>query len=154
MLARRSVLFFVYSSATLLGITAIAKILSAGGDAHILLVQDPVLLMPYRYLFYIVGTCELFVAFHCVFGTRSGLKVALLAGLSTSLLAYRVGVWWLGFKKPCPCLGNLTDALHISPEGAGIMMKIVLAYLLFGSYLSLMWLRREQQGASDGTADL
>jgi hypothetical protein len=46
-------------------------------------------------------------------------------------------------------LGNLTDALHISPQTGDIAMKIILAYLLIGSYATLFWLWR-QRGKAEG----
>ena len=51
----------------------------------------------------------------------------------------RFGLWWMGWHKPCNCLGNLTDALHLSPQTADNIMKVVLAYLLIGSYGLLFW---------------
>jgi hypothetical protein len=50
---------------------------------------------------------------------------------------------WVGWHKPCSCLGNLTDALHIPPQTADTAMKIILAYLLIGSYGNLFWLWRQ-----------
>jgi cbb3-type cytochrome oxidase subunit 3 len=41
-------------------------------------------------------------------------------------------------------LGNLTDALHIPPQAADTAMKIILAYLLIGSYATLFWLWRQR----------
>jgi hypothetical protein len=46
------------------------------------------------------------------------------------------------------CLGNLTYALNISPQKADTAMKIILAYLLIGSYASLSWLWRQRRKAS------
>ena len=45
----------------------------------------------------------------------------------------------MGWHKPCGCLGNLTDALGISPETADTVAKVLLAYLLIGSYALLVW---------------
>jgi len=42
-------------------------------------------------------------------------------------------------------MGNLTDALHIPPQIADTAMKIILAYLLIGSYASLFWLWRQHR---------
>ena len=36
-------------------------------------------------------------------------------------------------------MGNLTDALHLEPEVADNLMKVILAYLLLGSYSLLVW---------------
>ena len=63
-----------------------------------------------------------------------------LAWLGTIILGYRIGLLWIRYNKPCSCMGSLTDALHIKPETADTIMKIVLAYLLILSYGTLMWL--------------
>jgi hypothetical protein len=46
-------------------------------------------------------------------------------------------------------MGSLTDTLHISPVVADNIMKVVLAYLLIGSYVTLFWLWR-QHGKAEG----
>jgi len=56
-------------------------------------------------------------------------------------VVYRLGLWWMHWHRPCSCLGNLTDALHISPQVADNVMKVLLAYLLIGSYGLLIWKR-------------
>ena len=71
--------------------------------------------------------------------------MGLVVWLATSFLVYRIGLVWVGYKKPCPCLGNLTDALHIPPQTADTAMKIILAYLLIGSYATLFWLWRQRK---------
>jgi hypothetical protein len=60
-------------------------------------------------------------------------------------LVYRLGLWWMDWHRPCNCLGNLTDALHISPQAADNVMKVLLAYLLIGSYALLSWHWRQKQ---------
>lgn len=82
---------------------------------------------------------ELTVALVCFFANRMAAQVGLLAWLATNLVVYRLGLIWLG-QKPCSCLGNLTDALHIPPQIADTTMKIILGYLLLGSYTTLFWL--------------
>jgi hypothetical protein len=76
----------------------------------------------------------------------------LVAWLATSLLAYRIGLVAVGYHRPCPCLGNLTDALHIPPQIADTAMKIILAYLLIGSYATLFWLWRQHRKVASSAA--
>jgi hypothetical protein len=76
----------------------------------------------------------------CIFSKRTWLPAGLLAWLATSFLIYRIGLVAIGYHRPCHCLGNLTDALHIPPQTADTAMKIILAYLLLGSYATLFWL--------------
>ena len=141
---------FLWSAGALLLTTAIGKLVSASGSAHILKTSDPVLFLPFRDVFWIVGTIELFVAFVCFFGKRIQVQAGLLAWLSTSFLLYRFGLLYVGYHKPCSCMGqgNLIDALHITPQTADTMMKFVLGYLLVGSYATLIWLWKKNAKSS------
>ena len=97
----------------------------------------------------VVGGLELVVALVCFFSKRVYLQAGLVAWLTTNFVMYRLGLLWVGYHKPCPCLGNLTDMLHISSQTADTAMKIILAYLLIGSYATLFWLwRRRKKPAS------
>jgi hypothetical protein len=140
--------FFVNSAAVLLLLVAISKIVSANGDARVLSNLDPIFSVSFRSFFYFAGTIELFIAFFCLFGHRTVWKVGILALLSTIFLIYRLGLMWIGYSKPCPCLGNLMGALHIQPETAETVVKIILTYLLIGSYGSLFWLWRQRKRAA------
>ncbi len=126
---------------------AIAKLISSEGGAHILQKPDPILAISFQHVFWIVGTIELAVALTCLFSRQLHLQAGLLAWLATSFVAYRLGLVWVGWHKPCSCLGNLTDVLHISPQTADVAIKIILAYLLIGSYATLFWLWRQKRKA-------
>jgi hypothetical protein len=149
---RKLISFFVYSAGVLLAITAIAKLIGSEGSARILQNSDPILAISFRHIFWIVGTLELSVALVCFFGKRVGLKAYLVAWLATGFLVYRFGLMLVGYHKPCSCLGNLTDALHIPPPMADTAMKIILAYLLIGSYATLFWLWRQRKKSAPAPA--
>jgi len=100
----------------------------------------------------LIGGLECIIALVCFFSRWLELKAGLLAWLATSFLFYRLGLIWVGYHKPCSCLGNLTDALHIAPQTADTAMKIVLAYLLIGSYATLFWLWRQKRKTVSATA--
>jgi hypothetical protein len=136
---------FLYSAAIVLLLTAIAKFISSAGHVKILLRFDPLTEFQFRNLFRIAGSIEIAVALACIFSKRAWLSAGLVAWLSTSFLAYRIGLVLLGWHRPCSCLGNLTDALHIPPQTADTAMKIILAYLLIGSYTTLFWLWRQKR---------
>jgi hypothetical protein len=90
---------------------------------------------------------EFVIAFFCLFGRQITLNAVLVAWVASNLAVYRFGLWWIGYHKPCNCLGNLTDALHISARVADTGMKIVLGYLLIGSLAILFWLWRQRRRA-------
>lgn len=140
-------------------ITGAAKLISAVGEASILQASDPILGIQFRYVLGVTGLLELLVALLCFIGRRVGFQAWLVAWLATCFLVYRLGLLWLGYQKPCSCLGNLTDAMQITPQTADNWMKVVLAYLLFGNYMTACWvwrdnakLQRQQLGGISVTA--
>ena len=138
---------FLYSAAVILVFTSVAKFVSSAGSAKILLQRDPITGFQFENLFRIVGGIEVVVALVCIFSKRILLSAGLVAWLATSFLAYRTGLVAVGYHRPCSCLGNLTDALHIPPQTADTAMKIILAYLLIDSYATLFWLWRQRKKA-------
>jgi len=136
--------FFVKSAGVLLIATATAKLVSALGHAKILEVLDPVLRISYRGLFFAVGGIELAVAVYSLVGRKPVVQLCLIAWLATNFLIYRLALLALGWQKPCGCLGNLTDAIHVPPGTADLILKAGLLYMLVGSYVALycLWSRR------------
>jgi hypothetical protein len=131
------------AAAAILLLTALAKLASACGTAQVLRVPDPVFGLAFRKLFLVVGSGELLVALVCLLSrVNQWLKIGLIAWISANFLLYRLGLAWLRWHKPCPCLGNLTDALHIPPHLADLVMRAILGLLLVGSYglLAMRWL--------------
>ena len=129
--------WFLLSAGAVLCVTGIAKVWSALGSSKFLEVVDPIVGIKFGHLMLAVGVTENVMALVCFFSKRQTLALALVAWISTSFMVYRLGLWWMDWHRPCSCLGNLTDALHIPPQVADNIMKAVLTYLLIGSYAAL-----------------
>jgi len=140
--------YFLISAGILLVLTGLAKVISGLGSAQILKYPDPIFNMKFKYVFLYVGLLELFLGSFCIFSKNLRSQTMLLAYFATCVFIYRIGLHVVGFRKFCSCLGNLTDALHIPPQTANTAMKIVLAYLMTGSYCLLLW----SWGQKDKTA--
>ena len=145
---------FTYSSAVILLSTAAAKFISSAGNAKILMTYDPLTGLKFNQLLLLIASIEAIVALVCIFGRPPAMKVSLVAWLATSFLVYRIGLVFFGWHKPCSCLGNLTDALHIPPQTADTGMKIILAYLLIGSYGILFWFWQQKRKMPLATAGI
>jgi hypothetical protein len=130
---------YVLSAGAILILTGAAKVWSGLGNSKLLAVIDPIVGIKFGQLMLMVGLAEVAIALVCFFSKRKTLALGLVAWLSTNFVVYRLGLWWMHWHRPCGCLGNLTDALHISPQTADNIMKVVLAYLLIGSYGLLIW---------------
>jgi hypothetical protein len=142
----KSIRLFLYSVGTVLLVTAVAKCISAAGTARILQNPDPIFGIPFRAVLWIAGGIEIIIALICFFVKRLVVPISLVAWLATAFVFYRIGLVWVGYNKPCPCLGSLTDALHIPPQAADTGMKVILAYLLIGGYGSVLWLWSQNRG--------
>jgi hypothetical protein len=135
----------VLTSGAILAIAGIAKIWTAANGLKFMRAVDPIFGVEFGHLFLSVGLLELVVAGVCLLGKREKLATVLVAWLATNFLVYRLGLWWMDWKRPCGCLGNLTDALRISPQTADNISKVLLAYLLVGSYGLLLRQWRQQR---------
>lgn len=131
---------FLPTAGAILAVTGLAKAFSATGASRSLDVADPLIAIPFRHLMLLAGLTELFIAFFCLFTERRTSSLLAVAWLGTVFVAYRLGLWLTDWHGPCPCLGNLTGELHISQRLADNLLKVVLAYLLVGSYSELFWL--------------
>jgi len=141
------VTWLILSSGVILALTGIAKVWSGLGSSKFLAVVDPIIGIKFGHLMLAVGVAEIAIALVCFFSKRQTLALGLVAWMSTNFVVYRLGLWWTDWHRPCNCLGNLTDALHLSPQTADNIMKVLLAYLLIGCYGLLVWRWKQERGA-------
>jgi hypothetical protein len=145
--------WFLKLAGGVLMLVGLAKAFSAIGPTRALDTIDPLIGLPFRHLFLLVGLAELLIAFCCLFTDRRWFSIWLVAWLSTNFAAYRVGLWFIGWHHPCACMGSLAGMLHLSDQAADNIMKGVLAYLLVGSYAILVWeWRRGRVGSPTAAA--
>lgn len=100
---------FLIMVATILIVTGLVKLVSAGGEARSLNLRDPLIYLTNRQAFLAVGVLELVLAGYLVFGKRLQLQLLALAWLTTNFAIYRLALWWGNIAKPCGCLGNAMD---------------------------------------------
>jgi hypothetical protein len=142
--------WFVTSAGVILALTGVGKLVSASGNSRILDSSDPIFAISFRHLMLSLGLLELAVSAICLLTRRRKLALLLVAWLASNFLLYRAGLWFMGWSVPCNCLGNLTDALHLSPKIAETTAQIIAVYLLAGSVASVLRLRRSLLRPSTG----
>jgi hypothetical protein len=145
---------FLRSAAAILFFTAAAKVITSFGHGSILITRDPVTGFQFHDLLRGVGCVEAAVALVCVLSRRLWLSASLVAWLMMSFLVYRFGLVLVGYHRPCNCMGNLTDSLHLSPQSADNIMKGILTYLLIGSLAVLFWFWKAPFKARISTIDV
>jgi hypothetical protein len=136
--------WFTLSVGAILTVTGSAKAWASVGNAKLLTLPDPVIGVEIGHLMLAIGVVEIAFGQFCFFSKRWGLIVVMIACLSTGFSVYRLGLFWMNIERPCPCLGNLSDALHIHAQTADNIMKVILTYLVIGSYGILFGLYRQE----------
>lgn len=133
---------FLFSAGGLLFVTGTAKIVSALGKSAILAKPDPIFGIPFNWLLLSVGLIELAIAVLCLTSTRRERALGLVAALSINFLVYRMALWLVGWHGYCPCLGTLTQAIHLSRHSANLLTQMILIYLISGSccFLAYSWI--------------
>ncbi|MDA1278111.1 MAG: hypothetical protein O2960_29295 [Verrucomicrobia bacterium] len=147
---------FLRVAAILLFLTAALKAVSLSSEARILTQADPLFsFLTNRQLMAVAVGVELSVAF-AVFSRRLDhlTKMAAVAWLATTFFAYRAGLWMIGYHGSCSCLGNAAAWLHVSPGIVDWAMRILLGFLLVGSYgllaMEFKWPRRSAGARMQG----
>jgi hypothetical protein len=126
--------WFIVSALLILLATAVAKGIGASGDGRILSHPAPLLgLLTNRQTMLIAVVLEVLVIGLVLRERDFVRKAAFIAWIGMVFLAYRVGLWSIGYKGSCGCLGNVTDTLGITPATADLVSGAMLAYLLIGS---------------------
>lgn len=118
----------------LLIITGLAKVVSQTGMATILDTRDPIIPATMRQVLLAVGAIEILLGVLCFSSKNFRMQGALVAWFATSVLLYRGGLWYVGYTKPCSCIGTLTDVIHVDEEMADKIAKLILCYLLAVGY--------------------
>jgi len=118
-------------------VTGLVKLLSFFVHTRVLQLSDPIMQIPFRELFLVAGLIELAIAAYCLISNKINNSLVIIAWLSTIFLTYRLALFWVGWQLPCPCLGYVIQMLHISPVLADMIMKIVMGYMIVGSYIHL-----------------
>jgi hypothetical protein len=126
--------WFILTSGGILLIAGLAKIFSTLGRQEILNMTDPVFGITFRYLMLSVGLLEVLCSAACFLFANKFFSVGFVAWLATCFFLYRLGLWCSGWQSPCPCLGEFTDAIHLSARNANLIASTFLIYMLLGSY--------------------
>lgn len=130
--------WFLISAALILCTTALAKLVSAMGQALVLQEVDPIFGLSFTLLLSAVGLVEFAVGVLCLSRKHQQLATVLTAWLGISIITYRFGLWWIGWQKSCHCLGDFTDAIGIPASEADNFMKVILVYLTIGAFTLLV----------------
>lgn len=125
--------WFFLSSAYLLLITGVAKVVSAFGKVAILSFRNPILLLTHREVFLIVGSLEILIAGYLLFGSNSLLKTLTISTAGWSFLLYRFALLHPDTGSPCPCLGTLHEILPVSQDVINTLLFLIAIYMFAGA---------------------
>ena len=128
---------FLRLSCAILYMTGSFKLISSFWNARILDVYDPLVWMPNRWVYALVGCLELGIACVLVRPFAPVRKLLCILWLSTLFVIYRLLRIAAGVQEPCSCLGNVADWIPSVKPFIGPALTGVLAFLFGGSVLFL-----------------
>jgi DNA-directed RNA polymerase subunit RPC12/RpoP len=143
-LSRLAPAWFALFAGGILAFDGIEHVLDSAEKLQVFELPDPVFALPFRFLLLLIGVFELFIAWLCLFSKKRAFAFKLLTWLAANFIAYRIGLWILGWRHPWIFVGRLTEGLNTSPIFADDILFLICLYLLFGRWISL-W--REHQTA-------
>jgi len=143
---------FIFSAGIVMLITSYAKVITAIGSDQILHEADPIFKLHYRSLLLIIGGLEFIIGLLALFERKWGWSAIAIVWIASCFGIYRVGLSWVGWHKPCSCLGTITDTIHLSPNTVEWILRAVIAYLALGSLFALSWIWC--QGKGPGNPDV
>jgi hypothetical protein len=132
---------FLMSAGWIFLLTAAIKFMSAMQEARVLGRPDPLLeFLSTRQLLALTALLEAGVAVVILWAGRAvaaSEKLLLVLWLAMMFLLYRLGLWWIGHQGGCNCMGNAAQWLGASAATLDSAAKVLLAYLLLGSFALL-----------------
>jgi len=134
---KRACRFFISSTIWMLILTSCAKLFSSFGASKVLDIPDGLLPISVRQTLVVVGAIEFAVVLVLWKARSTFTKLAFICWLGLNFMLYRLFMVLLTVGKPCPCLGSITDRLHISAAAANRVLAAVAWYLLLGSLFFL-----------------
>src|SRR5438105_4754449 len=121
--------WFSASLVVILILTAVAKLISAAGTAHLLALPDPVFAFSNRSVILLAALLEIALTLSILIGGWSRATILASLWFSSILVIYRIALSVVAPSAPCPCLGTLTEQLHVSSSTASVMMSCVVGYI-------------------------
>lgn len=131
-----STITFLVSGWIILACTAILKLVSASMEIDIHGQSSPLFeFLTNRQLLLIAAVLELIVCFAMIRKAAMSCveKLGIIAWIASIFHFYRIGLYLIGFKGQCSCLGNAAHWLGTTPDKLDIYAGWILAYLLLGS---------------------
>jgi hypothetical protein len=130
-------------------VTGSLKLITTLGDAENSLIRDPIFLfIRQQHMLIGVGILEIAVALFVTFQRNTLLKLWAILWLCGAFIAYRVGLFLIGFKGNCGCLGKPQSWLY-ERESKNIDRTLawILCYMTFFSafFLLLRYVRPAPQ---------
>jgi hypothetical protein len=128
--------------AVILFVMGVVELYAALDSSWILSETDPLSHITYRKLFILRGILELVVSAFILIGRSERGRLILSLWFATGLIGYRLAMSWYHTPNVLACLGNRSDWIAISPRAFDRITLLTYAFILFGSYASLI-LNRE-----------
>jgi hypothetical protein len=136
---------FNISAGVIFLVTGIAKVLSVFGNTQDLVLLDPIFGIEFRKVMLSVGLAEIILAIICLRQSKQMVALSLTAWMSVNYLLYHIGAHVLHWRRPCICMGYLSEGLHLPPWFSEWLSEALVLYLFACSCYLLFcnWRKRK-----------
>jgi hypothetical protein len=132
--------FLLVTGSILLFATGILKLITVLSEAPFLQANAPLFTwLSWRQLLFIACTTEFVCATVVLRYLNEPTGAFAMLWIALMLLLYRVGMVIVDYTGPCECLGSLRTALGLTTTQANSIAWQILAYLLGGGLVSIMF---------------
>jgi hypothetical protein len=125
---------FCRTAYLLLGITATTKLVTVVMSTPILAETNLILGVSYRTTLALAAAAEIFTIVVMLIAKTDGIRAVAILSLSAAFWVYRIAASKV-HQSHCPCLGNLSDWLHLSSNVTDAISLNILLYLSVGSLI-------------------
>ncbi len=144
--AQRITAAFLFSAATILLVTALLKIVGTTQASAFFNDRAPLLeFLTTRELMLVAAALELTIVVLILLHRSTTFRLWLVLWLTTLFTIFRLGLWAIGFKGYCPCLGGVVKWFLSNRAGTDRGLELLLAYFGFASVYCLILEKRNRK---------
>lgn len=122
--------YYVSSVVVILLLTAVLKLASAFGVARILSTADPLLpFLSARMVSLLAAAVEFGAVAFILLSQTVAARLLMISWLFCLFVAYRAGLYVIGYRGYCSCLGRLMDFLPLRDQTLSVISLGLVSYL-------------------------
>jgi hypothetical protein len=142
--------FFLRSAVAVLMAGVTVLLVASLGNLHLLQKVEPLLSLRQQTVMLMLVAVQVVAVLLVLWRRSSQVSLLVIGWVSSSLLAYQVGLWFATSEHPASCLQIAASTLFSRPRLVFWGYQLLLIYLAVGSYYDLFHLPKNLAASSKG----